>query len=95
MTSNMLLNRPTTYLTIHEMRDISHRLITASARNHHSPSYMNFDAKLINPPPPDEPPISLCIYIFNAISPACWTAPSFDAPSATFPLEAWLSVTQH
>src|SRR6201999_1533718 len=41
-------------------------------------------------PPPPEPPW-LCIYIFNAISPACCTALSLLAPPATFPALAWLS----
>ena len=47
---------------------------------------MNFEAKLINPPPLEPPPpISDFMYIFKAISPACWIALSFDELDDTLP----------
>jgi hypothetical protein len=61
----------------------------ASSHSTQAHPYMNLLANPIKPEPPlDPPPISLFIYIFNAISPACCTALSLDSPSATFPLEA-------
>lgn len=48
-------------------------------------AYMNFEAILINPLPPLDPPISDFMYIFSAYSPADWTALCFDSPACTLP----------
>ena len=55
---------------------------------------MNLLASPMSPLPPDEPPplISLLRYIFNAASPACWTALSLESLDETLPAEDCWSV---